>query len=89
MTIKTVSASNAAGLSTAPTTFFVRKANEFKCSIWVEREERRVNAKSMLGILSLKIGKGEAFNLIADGPDEAEAVDALENLLASGLSDEV
>ena len=67
---------NQVGLHARPATFFIQKANEFKSSIWVEKDERRVNAKSLLGVLSLGIVKGTAINLIADGTDEKEAVEA-------------
>jgi len=62
-------------------TYFIQKANEFKSGIWVEKEERRVNAKSLLGVLSLGIMKGTTVTLIADGSDEKEAVDALAELI--------
>ena len=78
---------NQVGLHARPATFFIQKANEFKCSIWVEREERKVNAKSLLGVLSLGIVKGTAINLIADGSDEKEAVDALVNLISSDFAE--
>ena len=58
------------GLHARPATFFIQKANEFKSSIWIERDERRVNAKSLLGVLSLGIVKGTAVNIVADGVDE-------------------
>ena len=74
---------NQVGLHAWPATFFIQKANEFKSSIWVEVEERRVNAKSLLGVLSLGIVKGTEITLIANGPDEEEAVEALATLLAS------
>ena len=74
---------NQVGLHARPATFFIQKANEFKSSIWVEVEERRVNAKSLLGVLSLGIVKGTEITLIANGPDEEEAVEALATLLAS------
>ena len=74
---------NQVGLHARPATFFIQKANEFKCSIWVEVEERRVNAKSLLGVLSLGIVKDTEINLIANGSDEEEAVEALAELLAS------
>ena len=64
-----------------------QKANEFKSTILVEKEERRVNAKSLLGILSLGITKGTTINLIADGPDEEEAVSALVELITSNFTD--
>lgn len=71
------------GLHARPATFFIQKSNEFKSSIWVEKEERRVNAKSLLGVLSLGIVQGTTITLIADGPDEAEAVEALAALVAT------
>ena len=55
MFVKEVSVKNQVGLHARPATFFIQKANEYKSSIWVEKEERRVNAKSLLGILSLGI----------------------------------
>ena len=56
-------------------------ANSYKCSIWVEKEDCRVNAKSLLGVLSLGIVKGTEISLIADGADEAEAVEGLAALI--------
>lgn len=74
---------NQVGLHARPATFFIQKANEFKCSVWVEVEERRVNAKSLLGVLSLGIVKDTEITLIANGSDEEEAVEALAELLSS------
>ncbi len=71
------------GLHARPATFFIQKSNEFKSSIWVEKEERRVNAKSLLGVLSLGIVQGTTVTLIADGSDEEEAVEALAALIAT------
>jgi phosphocarrier protein len=78
---------NQVGLHARPATFFIQKANEFKCSIWVEKDERRVNAKSLLGVLSLGVVKGTAINLIADGVDEKEAVDGLIELISGNFED--
>ena len=78
---------NQVGLHARPATFFIQKANEFKSSIWVEREERKVNAKSLLGVLSLGIIKGTAINLIADGADEKDAVEALVQLISSDFAE--
>ena len=78
---------NQVGLHARPATFFIEKANEFKCSIWVEKDERRVNAKSLLGVLSLGVVKGTAINLIADGVDEKEAVDGLIELISGNFED--
>ena len=79
MITKEVVINNQVGLHARPATFFIQKANEFKSSIWVEKEERRVNAKSLLGVLSLGIVKGTAITIIADGADE-EAVAVLPTL---------
>ena len=62
---------------------FVQKANEYRCSIWVEKDDRKVNAKSLLGVLSLGIVCGTTVNIIADGVDEQEAVDTLAELVNS------
>lgn len=87
MYMKEAVVNNQVGLHARPATFFIQKANEFKCSIWVEKDERRVNAKSLLGVLSLGIVKGTAINLIADGADEKEAVEALVELISSNFSE--
>ena len=87
MYVKEAVVNNQVGLHARPATFFIQKANEFKSSIWVEKDERRVNAKSLLGVLSLGIVKGTAINLIADGADETEAVDALAELIATNFAE--
>ena len=69
------------GLHNKQVTYFVQKANEFKSSVWLESENRRMNAKSLLGIMSLGIVTGAAVTLSADGADAEDAVNALENLL--------
>ena len=70
MYVKEVTVENQVGLHARPATFFIQKANEYKSSIWVEKEERRVNAKSLLGVLSLGIVGGTTIRIIADGTDE-------------------
>ena len=77
MISRTVTIRNNVGLHARPATFFVQKANCFKCSIWVEKEDCRVNAKSLLGVLSLGIACGTDITIIADGADEAAAIEAL------------
>ena len=81
---KDVTVQNQVGLSARPATFFIQKANCFKSSIWIEKEERRVNAKSLLGVLSLGIDGGTT--IIAAGPDEEQAVDELVKLVNSGFA---
>lgn len=88
MFVKEVLVKNQVGLHARPATFFIQKANEFKSAIWIEKEERRVNAKSLLGILSLGIVGGTNIKVIADGPDENAAVSALVELVDSGFSEE-
>lgn len=78
---KDVTITNQVGLHARPATFFIQKANEFKSSIWVEKEERRVNAKSLLGVLSLGITKDSSITIIADGADEEIAVNSLISLV--------
>lgn len=87
MFVKDVMVQNQVGLHARPATFFIQKANEFKSSVWVEKEERRVNAKSLLGVLSLGIVGGTNIRIIADGADEEETVLALVHLVESGFSE--
>ncbi|MFI3314016.1 MAG: HPr family phosphocarrier protein [Eubacteriales bacterium] len=69
------------GLHNKQATYFIQKANEYKSSIWVEVEERRINAKSLLGVLSMGITKGTSVTIIAEGADEEDAVAALSDML--------
>ena len=87
MFVKDVKVQNQVGLHARPATFFIQKANEFKSSIWVEKEERRVNAKSLLGVLSLGIVGGTDIRIIADGGDEVQAVNGLVEQVESGFAE--
>lgn len=87
MLSRNVTIQNNVGLHARPATFFIQKANSYKSSIWVEKEDRRVNAKSLLGVLSLGIVKGMTVTLIADGSDEAEALEGLDELIQSGFGE--
>ena len=69
------------GLHNKQATYFVQKANEFECSVWIESGSRKMNAKSLLGIMSLGIVSGSTVNLIASGSDAEAAIEALEVLL--------
>ena len=82
-----ITVKNEVGLHARPATYFIQKANEFKSGIWVEKEERRVNAKSLLGVLSLGIVGNTAIRVIADGADEEAAVNALVKLVESGFAE--
>ena len=69
------------GLHNKQVTYFVQKANEFKSSVWLESENRRMNAKSLLGIMSLGTVTGAVVTLSAEGTDAEDAVNALEVML--------
>ncbi|OLO38155.1 phosphocarrier protein Chr [Alkalihalophilus pseudofirmus] len=66
------------GLQARPAALFVQEANRFSSNIFIEKGTKKVNAKSIMGIMSLAIGKGVAINVIVDGKDEEEAIAALE-----------
>lgn len=85
MLSKEVAVQNQVGLHARPATFFIQKANNFKSSIWVSKDERKVNAKSLLGVLSLGIVKGTVITITADGKDEQDAVDALVELISTNF----
>ena len=87
MVIREVTINNQVGLHARPATFFIQKANEFKSSVWIEKDERRVNAKSLLGVLSLGIVKGMTVNIVADGADEEKAVNTLYELVCSNFAE--
>lgn len=87
MVEKRVIVQNQVGLHARPVTFFIQKANEFKCSIWVEKDNRKVNAKSLLGVLSLGVARGMDITISADGEDAEAAVNALEALIESNFEE--
>ena len=81
MITKDVTVRCESGLHNRQATYFVQKANEFACNIWLESGSRKMNAKSLLGIMSLGIVTGTTVTLTADGTDAEAAIDALETLL--------
>ena len=86
MFLKEIVVQNQVGLHARPATFFIQKANEYKSSIWVEKDEKRVNAKSLLGVLSLGVTKGVSITILAEGADEERAVNDLVALISSDFS---
>ena len=88
MITRNVKIINKVGLHARPATFFIQKANSYKSSIWIESETKRVNAKSLLGVLSLGIKQGMSITLTADGPDENEALSGIIESVEAGLNDE-
>ena len=87
MTTKNIEIQNTVGLHARPATYFIQKANSYRSSIWVENSDRRANAKSLLGVLSLGMSKGDIITVLADGPDEEAAVDGLVNLVMGGFNE--
>ncbi len=85
MISRNITIKNSVGLYARPATFFIQKANTYKSSIWIQKDDRRVNAKSLLGVLSMAIAGGSTVTLIADGPDETEALNGLELLVSTEL----
>ena len=73
------------GLHNKQATYSIQKANDFTSSIWIECNERRMNAKSLLGVLSMAIVTGSEVTLSAEGPDEEEAVKTLSAMLEKDL----
>ena len=87
MITQNVTVKNSIGLHARPATFFIQKANSFRSSIWVEKDDRKVNAKSLLGVLSMGIARGMSITLVADGQGEEEALQGLIALIDSGFEE--
>ncbi len=87
MLTENVTITNSVGLHARPATFFIQKANSYTSSIWVEKDDRSVNAKSLLGVLSLGIVNGMTITLVADGADEADAISGLKALIENGFNE--
>ena len=80
-----ITITNALGMNASNSPLLVQKANTYKSSIWIQTEERQVNAKSLLGVISLGVKKGMTVTLIAEGADEAAALDGICDLIANGF----
>lgn len=89
MVKKEIIVANESGLESKPAAMFIQKASNYKSSLWVEKGERKANAKSLLGLLSLGVGNGSKIMLIAEGEDEEEAARELEKYLISNLGKSV
>ena len=87
MISRDITITNTSGLHARPATFFIQKANCYKCTILIEKDDRKVNAKSLLGVLSLGIAKGMTVTISAEGQDEEAAVEGLVSLVNSGFNE--
>lgn len=83
MVTREVVIKNPSGLQSKSAAVFIQKASNYKSSLWIEKNERKANAKSLLGLLSLGIGSGAKVTVIAEGEDEEKAVEELEEYLKS------
>jgi len=85
---KTVVVKNKTGLHARPAAMFVQTANKFKSEIFLEKEGKKVNAKSIMGVMSLAVSQGTTVIISAQGDDEREAVEALVELVESKFGEE-
>ncbi len=82
MITKKITILNKLGIHARPAAQFVRVASRFKSDVTVEKDEERVDGKSIMGLMMLAVGCGAEITVTAEGPDEAEALAALEQLVA-------
>ncbi len=86
MTSKTIVVTNEVGLHARAASHFIKCTNNYKSSVWIERDGKRVNAKSLLGVLSLGVTKDTEIEIIADGSDEKSCIEELTNVIESGFA---
>ncbi len=79
--------SNKLGLHARPSAQITQVASRYSAEVWISKSERRVNAKSIMGVMMLAAGQGSVLTVEADGPDEAQAIDAIGELIASGFGE--
>lgn len=84
MTEKKIMVKIASGLEARPVALFVQVASQFQSSIYVALQNKKVNAKSIMGMMSLGVLEGENIIVTAEGPDEGEAIEKLEQYLSEG-----
>ncbi|MDR4949250.1 HPr family phosphocarrier protein [Neobacillus cucumis] len=82
MLVKEVEVKLKSGLQARPAALFVQEANRFSADVFLEKDGKKVNAKSIMGLMSLAVGSGVVINIIADGDDEDKAIVALSDFIA-------
>jgi len=87
MQVSTITVNHETGLHARPAALFVQVASKFTSRLWVERGSKKVNAKSIMGVMSLSVSKGDEVVLIADGKDEKKAMAAIKQLVNSNFTD--
>jgi phosphocarrier protein len=85
---KSLVVQNKLGIHARPAALFAKTANRFKCDVFVEKDGETINAKSIMGLMMLAAGPGSKILIIAKGPDAADAVLAVEELLASKFGED-
>ncbi|MBO8173283.1 MAG: HPr family phosphocarrier protein [Bacillaceae bacterium] len=70
------------GLQARPAAQFVQEANRFSSQIYLQKDEKKVDAKSIMGVMSLAVASGTEVTIVADGPDEEKAVESLSALIS-------
>ena len=80
---------NKLGVHARPSAKITQLASKFKCEVWMEKGSRRINAKSIMGVMMLAAAKGSTIGIEVDGPEENEAAKALQDLIASGFGEEI
>ncbi|MBE6649358.1 MAG: HPr family phosphocarrier protein [Ruminococcaceae bacterium] len=86
MVSKTITITNSEGLHARSATYFIQRANTYKCSLWIQSGNKKANGKSLLGVLSMGIGKDDVITLTADGEDEVQAIEGLTALILGGFA---
>jgi Phosphotransferase System HPr (HPr) Family len=87
MISREVTISSKTGIESKMTAKLIQKASEYESNIWIQKDERKANAKSLLGLLSLGIGPGDRITIITDGRDEEKALNDLEEFAKNGMTD--
>ena len=87
MITEKVTITNSIGLHARPATYLIQKATSYRCRVKICKDAQEVNAKSLLGVLSLGIAKGMTVTITTDGEDEVEAMEGILTLIRTGLED--
>lgn len=85
MLTKELTIVNKLGLHARPAALFVKLASKFQCEVWVEKDDEQINGKSIMGLMMLAVKCGSSIIVITDGPDEVEAMAAVEELVGKGF----
>jgi phosphocarrier protein HPr len=88
MVERIVTIRNRAGMHARPAALLVKTASSFASQVYIEKDSERVNGKSIMGVITLGATFNTALKIIAEGPDEAEAVDAIQKLFDNRFEEE-